>query len=235
MQNSINNKKTAVVFGITGGIGGAIGRLLLKEGWEVFGVGRNPEKLSEINQEFPEIITIPSGLKSEEETLILWREILKNTDKVDLVVMAAGNISVDSKFPGETKEEMEANAITGLINDNFLTKVRIDKFFRKLFDFKETVAVVISSHAAYFAITDPRRENEEGYVVSMKLVSRWAKGLTKSGAYKSLILEEPGLINTKKVFQSLNKETIGVDLNPDEGKDEDSYAREIYEQVKKVL
>ena len=229
------NKKTAVVFGITGGIGGADARLLLKKGWEVFGVGRNPEKLEKINQEFPEIVTFSSDLKSEEETFVLWKEILKKTDKVDLIVMVAGNISVDSKFPGETKEEREANAITGLINDNFLTKVRIDKSFQKLFNPKETVLVVVSSHAAYFAPTDPRRENEEGYVVSMKLPSRWAKGLSKNGVYKSIILEEPGLINTKKVFQSLNKETIGVDLNPDEGKDEDSYAREIYEQVKKVM
>jgi NADP-dependent 3-hydroxy acid dehydrogenase YdfG len=230
-----NSNKTAVVFGITGGIGGAVGRLLLKEGWQVFGVGRNPEKLKKINQENPEIITLSSDLNSEEETLMLWREILKNTDKVDLIIMAAGNISVDSKFPGETKEEREANAINGLINDNFLTKVRIDKSFQNLFDPKETILNVISSHAAYFAPTDPKRENEEGYVISMKLVSRWAKGLAKNGVYKSVILEEPGLINTKKVFESLNKETIGVDLNPDDGKDEDSYAREIYEQVKKVM
>ena len=113
-----NNNKTAVVFGITGGIGGAVGRLLLKEGWQVFGVGRNPEKLKNFETENPGIIPLCSELKSEEETLVLWREILKNTDQVDLVVMAAGNISVDSKFPGDTKEEREANSITGLINDN---------------------------------------------------------------------------------------------------------------------
>lgn len=233
MEKSIN-KKTAIIFGITGGIGGAIGRLLLEEGWQVLGVARNPEKLAKINQDFPEIVTLSSDLKSEEETFVLWKVILKNTENVDLIVMAAGNISVDSKFPGESKEEREANSIIGLTNDNFLTKIRIDKSFQNLFDPKETVLVVISSHAAYFAPTDPKRENEEGYVVSMKLVSRWAKNLAKSGIYKSVILEEPGLINTKKVFESLNKETIGVDLNPDDGKDEDSYAREIYEQVKKV-
>jgi NAD(P)-dependent dehydrogenase (short-subunit alcohol dehydrogenase family) len=226
-----NNNKTAVVFGITGGIGGAVGRLLLKEGWQVFGVGRNPEKLKNFETENPGIIPLCSELKSEEETLVLWREILKNTDQVDLVVMAAGNISVDSKFPGDTKEEREANSITGLINDNFLTKIRIDESFRKLFEPKETILNVISSHAAYFVPTDPRRENEEGYVVSMDLVSRWAKGLIKNGIYKSVILEEPALINTKKVFESLNKQTIGVDLNPDDGKDEDSYAREIYEKI----
>lgn len=231
----MNNKKTAVVFGITGGIGGAVGRLLLEEGWEVFGVGRNPEKLKNFETENPGTISVLSDLKSEEDTSILWKGILDKTSKVDLVVMAAGNISVDSKFPGETKEEKEANAIIGLTNDNFLTKVRIDKSFQKLFNPKETVLVVVSSHAAYFAPTDIRRENEEGYVVSMKLASRWAKGLSKNGVYKSIVLEEPGLINTKKVFQSLNKETIGVDLNPDDGKDEDSYAREIYEQVKKVI
>lgn len=229
------DKKTAVIFGITGGIGGAVGRLLLEDGWQVFGVGRNPEKLAKINQDFPEMITFSSDLKSEEETFVLWKEILKNTDKVDLVVMAAGNISVDSKFPGDTKEEREANSITGLINDNFLTKVRIEKSFQKLFDSKDAVVVIISSHAAYFSITDPKRENEEGYVVSMKLVSRWAKNLAKGGIYKSVILEEPGLINTKKVFEALNKETIGADLDPNEGKDEDSYARDIYEQVKKVI
>ena len=234
MENNIQ-KNTAVVFGITGGIGGAVGRLLLEEDWEVFGVGRNPEKLKNFENENPGTISVLSDLKSEEDTSILWKGILDKTSKVDLVVMAAGNISVDSKFPGETKEEKEANAITGLINDNFLTKVRIDKSFRKLFDPKETILNVISSHAAYFAPTDIRRENEEGYVVSMKLTSRWAKGLSKNGVYKSIVLEEPGLINTKKVFQSLNKETIGVDLNPDDGKDEDSYAREIYEQVKKFI
>ena len=234
MENNIQ-KNTAVVFGITGGIGGAVGRLLLEEDWEVFGVGRNPEKLKNFETENPGIIPVLSDLKSEEETLVLWREILKNTDKVDLIVMAAGNISVDSKFPGETKEAREANAIVGLVNDNFLTKIRINESFRKLFDPKETILNVISSHAAYFLPTDPRRENEEAYVVSMDFVSRWAKSLIKKGVYKSIILEEPGLINTKKVFQSLNKETIGVDLNPDDGKDEDSYAREIYEQVKKFI
>ena len=234
MENNIQ-KNTAVVFGITGGIGGAVGRLLLEEDWEVFGVGRNPEKLKNFETENPGIIPVLSDLKSEQETLVLWREILKNTDKVDLIVMAAGNISVDSKFPGETKEAREANAIVGLVNDNFLTKIRINESFRKLFDPKETILNVISSHAAYFLPTDPRRENEEAYVVSMDFVSRWAKSLIKKGVYKSIILEEPGLINTKKVFQSLNKETIGVDLNPDDGKDEDSYAREIYEQVKKFM
>mgnify|MGYP006392612993 FL=1 len=234
MENNIQ-KNTAVVFGITGGIGGAVGRLLLEEDWEVFGVGRNPEKLKNFETENPGIIPVLSDLKSEGETLVLWREILKNTDKVDLIVMAAGNISVDSKFPGETKEAREANAIVGLVNDNFLTKIRINESFRKLFDPKETILNVISSHAAYFLPTDPRRENEEAYVVSMDFVSRWAKSLIKKGVYKSIILEEPGLINTKKVFQSLNKETIGVDLNPDDGKDEDSYAREIYEQVKKFI
>ena len=94
MENNIQ-KNTAVVFGITGGIGGAVGRLLLEEDWEVFGVGRNPEKLKNFENENPGTISVLSDLKSEEDTSILWKGILDKTSKVDLVVMAAGNISVD--------------------------------------------------------------------------------------------------------------------------------------------
>lgn len=233
-----NMKKTVVIFGITGGIGGAIGEKFFenKEKWEIFGVGRNVNKLKEIKNNYPEmkLVALNDDNFNPHSSLMVWKEIKEETKKIDLIVLAAGNIATDGTFQGNTPAEKEARAIHNLIEDNFLSKVNITDSFKSLFETKETAILVISSHAANFSITDSRRENEEGYVVSMRLTSKWAKQIYKERIYKDVILEEPALINTKKVFEALNKETIGADLDPGKGKSESEYALELYEKVQQI-
>ena len=86
-----------------------------------------------------------------------------------------------------------------------------------------TVFVPLSSHAATFAVDDPRRVGEEGYVVSKAALSALARKWKTEGMFADVILEEPALIESRMTIDAIpdvvNDRSISR-LQPDEYADQ---------------
>ena len=77
--------KTAVVIGASGGIGSVISRRLIDNNSEVIAVGRNKDKLSELNTKY-----IVCDVSISEQIDNLVSQIVKEHKNIDLLVHSAG-------------------------------------------------------------------------------------------------------------------------------------------------
>ena len=79
LKKKINNNKVAIVTGAGSGIGEAVALALLKEGWHVFLVGRNTDKLIKTkkkseknkNKGFCQIFSCDVSVETEVQKLFL--------------------------------------------------------------------------------------------------------------------------------------------------------------------
>lgn len=112
----------ALVTGATSGIGRDMTRYLVKLGYKVFAVGRNTQKLNELQNEFGNNIkTIEKDVSVKENCINLYNELKE--EKIDLLVNNAG-FGMFGKFT-ETDLEQEIN----LINTNILAVHVLTKLF----------------------------------------------------------------------------------------------------------
>ncbi len=197
-------KKIALITGVTGGIGGAFAKVLEKKSYDLFLPVRNIAKITGLHGKF---FAKEINMENEESFITFLKEIKNVRDHIDLIVLSAGRFAWDKDFESEEK------AIAELSKDNFLTKKVALNAFKQVFEksLKETVLIIISSHAAHFDENHPFRKGEEGYVRSMMKVSELAKDLQEQNIFKQVILEEPGRIGTESAKKSFTSETIGED------------------------
>lgn len=114
----------ALVTGATSGIGRDITRYLASLNYEVYAVGRNIEKLEELQNELGKNVkTIKMDISSKENCIALYEEI--KDKNIDLLVNNAG-FSVFGNFT-ETDLEKEVN----LINTNITAVHVLTKLFLK--------------------------------------------------------------------------------------------------------
>ena len=52
----MNSERTCFITGMTDGLGLAMAKQLLQEGWKVFGGGRRPERLAALQKESPQAL-----------------------------------------------------------------------------------------------------------------------------------------------------------------------------------
>lgn len=199
-------KKTALITGATGGIGGAFAKALEEQDYELILPVRNIAKLNKFSGNF---FAKQIDLESLNSFISFLKEVKGVSGQIDLVVLCAGRFAWDNEF------ENEDIAITELEKANFQTKSIAVQALKQVFGdtLNQTTLIVISSHAAHFDENHPFRVGEEGYVRSMIKVSEFAKDLEKQGIFKQVILEEPGRVGTESAKSSFTLETIGE--NPD--------------------
>ena len=235
-QNHIHMKKTALVTGTTGGIGGAIARRLLAEGYTVYAPVRNIEKAHAVFSPESAIIFSEFDFANEEHAAQYISSADTGGIVFDAIFLAAGRFDWDSNFQGDDIETKRKNAIQSLIESNYVTKESIihallESYADRL---KDTTLVLISSQAAHFTETDPRRTNEEGYVQSMQRVSAFGADLARMGTFKHVIIEEPPLVNTDSVRTKFTAATIGTDpewRDPQKVLQPDEYAADLVSKI----
>ena len=111
----------ALVTGATSGIGRDMTRYLIQLGYKVFAVGRNTQRLNELQNEFGDnVITIERDISVKENCINLYNELKE--EKIDLLVNNAG-FGMFGKFT-ETDLEKEINLInTNIVAVHVLTKL----------------------------------------------------------------------------------------------------------------
>jgi NAD(P)-dependent dehydrogenase (short-subunit alcohol dehydrogenase family) len=207
-------KKSILIIGGSGGIGGAVARLFQKHGWKVYLLLRSVTKL-----EVKELISLenvypyecnPQNKEDVEDTFLLFKE---QDIHFDLVFHSAGTFLWDDGFPSKTPMSVE-EVKKALTEANFVTKQNIVKALRDFYsqELKNIKQYIVSSHAAKFAPGSPYRTGqfkEESYVEVMTKVSELGENLNKEGNWGEVVVLEPGLINTEMAKEAFTEERIG--------------------------
>lgn len=226
----MKTKKTALVTGATGGIGGAIARKLLAKGYAVYALVRgDTTKAHNQFASHPDIVFAQCTLTDSESVHGQIREWREQGIAFDRVYLAAGRFAWDDTFTGETPEQKRQSAITALNLDNYLTKETVIDALLELYGAQcaQMLVTLITSQAADFKEDDPRRVNEEGYVQSMVRVVELGLLLRKLGKFTDVVIEKPPLVNTNGVRDKFTEQTIGKNPawdNPGEVLQPDQYA-----------
>lgn len=226
-------KKYVLVTGATGGIGGAIIKLLAILGYYVLAPGRNKSRAVEIFGNDPHIIIDECNLESEEAVTVYLRKKKEERIIPVAIILAAGTFKWDDyeKFPGNTIEEKFPHAKEFLVTANFKTKesflVAVHQAYSKD-ECKEIILAVIGSQAAKFAKDDFRRERQEAYHISHAMVAS-LEGSPSVQGFKKFFLFEPPWVSTDLVKDEfrIGKGTMTENPNWEEQKSPDEFAKEL--------
>ena len=195
----MNTKKTILITGSTGGIGGELARQLLTDGYELYLPVRTIEKAQELIA-FPNAHVEKCSLESYEEVQAYMDSMIANGIFFEYVLPLAGDLRKDSNpmFIGNTPQEKVDASIEHHMRANVLTFDTVMAGLERSFGekLKDTTLLVMSSWAAHFAKDNPYRINEEGYVVSKNTLSTKGVELKNEKKFKEVLIEEPALIDT---------------------------------------
>ncbi len=218
-------KKIALVTGGTGGIGEAVIRELVEtEKWRIITPVR---KYDDARKKYEGLADVEIVQIADLGNQKLVNEMMKGFQEkgigFDALLQTAGSFEWDNdkrkmNQPGvimKSAEQVESD----LNHANFRTKETI--WIASLEYFKDSLKNisigVVGSHAATFAEDNPLRINvetgykQEGYVLSMQLVSSNTKRLAEENIYKNVYLYEAPLIDTPMAHREFTKETVGKD------------------------
>ncbi len=204
----ITEKKTILLTGGTGDIGGAIAKKLRELGHDVFAPMRSPEKPEAKELAAMDIQIAYCNLEDPEMVFDYIQSIASKDVLFDFSFNFAGVFEFDDTFPGDTQQGKEKNSIAYHEAGNLLTSQTVVFGLKKVFGKKlrRTILELTSSWAAHFAPDDPRRKNEEGYVQSKAKLSLFGQSLKEEGLFKDVLIEEPKFIistMTRKKFPEL--------------------------------
>lgn len=203
-------KKIFFISGGSGGIGSELTKQLSKAGHTIHLAVRNVEKTEKIFEGFKNIHIELRDLENYEDMTEYF--LLKSQEGIrfDFVIMLAGDLRKDSDkmFAGETKEEKQTNSIIYHELANVRTAETVVFGLKKAFEesLKDTVLIGVSSWAAHFAVDNPYRIDEEGYVRSKARLSYLLGEWKLENIFKDIICEEPALIRspmTEREFPEL--------------------------------
>lgn len=132
-MNSNSQQRVAVITGASSGIGFQAARLLLRQGWKVICVGRNPQRceqagieLNGIASEKSQAVMICADLAIMSETGRAAREIGQLTSRIDLLLNNAGGLTATLSLTREGNENTFASNHLGhfLLTQLLLPKLR---------------------------------------------------------------------------------------------------------------
>ncbi len=107
--------KTAIIFGATSGIGRALTDLLVKEGYKVAVTGRRKEKLLEIKIQYSNLVEIyQNDIQEVGQVEKVFFEILRDFEKIDLIVQSSGVGHINPKLEWEKESETIKTNVVGV-------------------------------------------------------------------------------------------------------------------------
>ena len=222
-------KGIALVTGATGGIGGALTRLLHNLDWEIYAPVRNLKTAGKL-LELPNVHVVEVDFTNQKNLNDYVLELSKKVAVIDFVALTSGGRGangefLDSEFPGETEEQKVANAIAGHTEASVNTKRRILEALVSVYgqSLKQTVLATIGSHAESFSDELTERYKEFGYRASMIGVDVLAKEYEPF--FRSMFIDKPGLVRTSLTEEKLS-EALADLKNPRQEADE--YAKEFF-------
>jgi len=221
------NKKIALVIGGTGGIGGGFIQVLSELDWKIFAPVRDLKKSEAVAlQALPGVYVSECDVSDKEATAhyIQWLHV--NEPCIDLVVLAAGTHQFDTDFPRPTIEEMVAAATDSLTKANLTTKKNVVSALCEAYGeaLKKTVAVNISSHAAY-----KNFPGQVAYGTSMRFVSEYGKEIIP--LFSQVITKETEVVDTAANRKNLTLEKIGVTVDFDSAPKPPEYAKTVLHET----
>jgi len=111
--------KRAIVVGATSGIGNALAKILAQQGYKVGCTGRRQALLEQIQNEFPESITISRFDSSQESNALRLDELATQLGGCDLLVLSSGTGHINESLLYELEHEtnlLNVNAFTEIVN-----------------------------------------------------------------------------------------------------------------------
>ena len=126
----MNSERTCFITGMTDGLGLAMAKQLLQEGWKVFGGGRRPERLAALQKEFPQSF-FPLYLDvTDAASLLKAREAVEEeTQALHMVINCAGIFRPECDAP---LEDTDVEAALGVMDINAIGPMRVTKTFLPL-------------------------------------------------------------------------------------------------------
>lgn len=205
------NKKTILITGASGGIGGAVAWKFLRKGWNVIALVRDLKK-NETQElmKHPGATVVKCDLESYESIDMHIGMLVRDGVTFDRVFLGAGTFLWDDGFPGGEKTREEVAVLLYLAN--VMTKLTVLAALRTHCDTSKIDIHIVSSHAARFDKDHAFRNGkykEEEYVEKMLAVSTLAESLQAERVFASVTLLEPGLINTDMAKNAFTPDRVG--------------------------
>lgn len=232
------NKKTTIITGASGDIGGACARFFAQRQYRTILPVRNMGKPeSQALMLLPDSLVIPADVEQIGDAMRLF-QIIKNDNIVpERLFLTTGLFLWDDGFPLRNKEEpMTAQEAADFLEvANVKTKENTIAALRSLYqgDLKNMVIEVVGSHAAGFGPDHEFRNGpyrQEGYVHAMQKVCAFAESLRASGDFKEVVLHEPPLIDTSMARAAFTPERA-PDIDWSKAIKPDDYILSIYENT----
>ena len=159
----MNSERTCFITGMTDGLGLAMAKQLLQEGWKVFGGGRRPERLAALQKEFPQSL-FPLYLDvTDAASLLKAREAVEEeTQALHMVINCAGIFRPECDAP---LEDTDVEAALGVMDINAIGPMRVTKTFLPLLQKgQDPVLVHVSSESG--SLTGNTQHHRYDYCMS---------------------------------------------------------------------
>lgn len=107
--------KNAIIFGATSGIGNALTKILLKQGYNVAITGRRLDKLIDLQKKYPtQILVKQNDIQDVDDVDKVFKEILSEFKTIDLVVQSSGVGFVNPKLEWEKQKQTVLTNVFGV-------------------------------------------------------------------------------------------------------------------------
>lgn len=165
--------KNAIVFGATSGIGNALTKILIQNGYHVAITGRRLEMLNALKMLFPDKITVKQNdIQDVHHLEEIFNEIVEELQTIDLIIQSSGVGFINPKLHWDKEEQ---TALTNVLGVTKIYTLAYNLFKKQQFGHLvgiTSIASIRGSRAApvYFASKAYQKSYLEGLYIKTKTI-----------------------------------------------------------------
>jgi len=211
--------RTALVTGVTSGIGRATAARLLERGAVVVGCARDADRLREVARDLPGLVTVPCDVRDRAERAALVDAVLTQSGRIDMLVSNAG-VGYVGWVADMTADDVESVVTTNTTATIDLARLVLPGMLER----GDGDILFLSSSAAWLSIPPLTV-----YCASKRGVDGFVEGLRREVTLRGVRVHSvnPGFVATEFMARALGVRPAegdpGVQLSP--GVDADRVAR----------